>query len=178
MSVDFNNSGAYFYDVGTDLDNLTELTVMAWVYAETLSGGNRDIVTHWDYSADKGWTFLYSNTGGKYLFEVAYDGGNNTDSVYAPDSDATGQWQHVLGRWKANERSCWLDGIEGTPDTTSRTSISDSSAELGISGQWNLGARLSGNYFDGRIALLKVAVEVGRLLVPQAQQLQTALWHS
>ena len=156
MAVDFNDTGSYFYEVGTDLNNLTTLTVMAWVYANAVGEtGSRDVVTHWDYSNDKSWTLFYSTVSNVYVFEVAYDDGNVTDVASAQlTSTQIGKWQCIVGRWKATERSCWLDGVEGNKETTSRTSISDSAAELGISGQWNAGVRSSANKFDGRIALV------------------------
>jgi len=155
MAVDFNNTGGYFYSVGTDLDNLTTLTVAVWVYAESFgSSGSRNVVTHWDWSADKSWTLFYSTTSSQYAWEVAFDDTNNTDFQLAPNTDATGVWQHLLGRWGASEGelSCWLDGSEGGPTPMARASISDCAAELAISGQWAFGARYNGNYFDGRIS--------------------------
>jgi hypothetical protein len=151
MPVDFNYSGAYSYSVGTAFDNLTELTVAAWIWADTYPATNMMLVTHKDYSTDLSFGLQYSNFYSNFFWEVAYNDTNDTDGVRYQASNSTGVWYHLLGRWSTTNRDIWRNGAQGDTNTTSRTSISDTAAPVIIGDEYVSGSP-NGSYWNGRIA--------------------------
>ena len=154
MAIQFTASSSerIRYDVDAahnEFDSLTALTVVSWVYADALSGSNRNIVSKWDFGAgNKSFVLVYSNSSSKYLWEVVRNDEGHTDAMFGPDTDAVDQWQHVSGRWSTTTRDCWVDGAAGTANTISRTAVEPQDGiDIVIASQHD-----NSNFFDGQIA--------------------------
>jgi hypothetical protein len=150
MSVQFTAASSQDVEFAhsTDFDDWTAMTVSAWVYADALSGSNRNVLTRWKYndpSRARNWLLMYQSGGNQWWTAWAYDDTENNDAVTNNANVSTGEWIHLCSTWATTTRNLYVDGTAGTADTNSRTSITDlGAAPLIIAGQED-----GVNYFDG-----------------------------
>ena len=145
--LDFDGTDNYVnINPGTDYDNMTAMTVSAWFKSDVYTG-NRNIISKWHYSSpqDLGWILHYSSYSNSMRVEWAYNDTNSGDDAIAgPIPPTTGQWYHIVAVWTTTSRVLYVDAVPGTADTNTRTSISDTTANLIIGSQADLS-----NFFDG-----------------------------
>jgi len=144
-NLDFSGS-----DVGSVFNDLTTLTVMAWVIRTDASDLNFNIFSKWRFAAtrDLGFILYRQATNNALAFDVAFDDTNNNDSVTSVADVTTNVWHFTAGRWTASEIACQLDQTIAT-SSISRTSISDTvtTTDLVIANQDD-----NVNAWDGDIA--------------------------
>jgi hypothetical protein len=119
-------------------------TVSAWVYTNTVSGGNRQVWAITGLSDFKGWFFYSAN--GVPSFQ-ANDGA--TGIATATNNLTTFNWYHMVGiEYGTASRACFLNGAsKGTNTTTIVPGMVSPSNE-------NIGTYRSGNgdFWSGQIA--------------------------
>lgn len=160
MSINFQELSAeeVWFPHNDAFNNLTALTVFAWIYPTDTDFGN--IITKWRFVSfppqDPMFVLAQHSSLGWFL-EVAYDDTNNTDfetlgGTVDPGAN-TDEWYCGVGRWSTS--AIELDALrlstgetDNASTSISRTSISDtlSSTDLVIASQDD-----RGNYFDGGI---------------------------
>jgi hypothetical protein len=149
VGLDFIGVNEYVnIDLGTDLDNMTAMTVSARVKVDR-NDISMNIISKWNYAVpqDLGWTLHHSSVSSSWRVEWAYDDTNNTDSITAGPSPIVAQnWYHVAAVWAPTSRNLYIDGDPGTANTNTRTSISDTTANLIIASQADYE-----NFMNGKI---------------------------
>lgn len=158
MAIDFesaDNDYLKYTGTGTDFDNMTALTVGIFVKPESVTG-THDLFSKWDFTdTDKSFLLYHSASTGKVRLEVAYDDGSSTDLVNGNFGlNANGEWWCYFGRWTTSEIAVF-GGQPGpgkaalwkASSIITRTSITDSSADLALASQHD-----QSNHFDGLMA--------------------------
>ncbi len=143
---------------GTSVDNLTAMTVGAWIKPISLGeGGNFGRI----FSKEAGWLF-YLSTGNKFVLQIPYV----TTHVYrisATDLITLGSWNYVVGTWNggltaSTSIKLYVNGIESSSYTNNNGSGArvDDSANSLIVGNVAAGSAT----FDGLIDEARLYSEV------------------
>lgn len=143
---------------GTSLDNLTAVTVAAWIKADTLGEGGkgRIVVKGASVGPTAGW-HLHVNTSNSLEFRVDY---STTDlsRVSADSVFGIGAWKHVVVTWTGSATATnirfYVDGVETGYGTTTNgvgTRAIDGTSNLYI-GNESGGTRT----FDGHLDDVRV----------------------
>lgn len=98
-----------------------EITVMAWIYGNSLTTDvYRRIVKH-EWNANGSW-ILYIDGGSDPTLKFAVmDGGAQYTSTYS--GLESGTWYHVVGVYNGSYVTCYVDGDEGTPAALSSATL-------------------------------------------------------
>ncbi|NMB70304.1 LamG domain-containing protein [candidate division WWE3 bacterium] len=150
-ALSFDGSDDYV-DLGTSLDDNDEITVSAWVNADTLSSGGAGIVGNYTNTCSSGDYVMYldSSTG---KFTVNW---SNRDVIVSEQTISTGNWYHL-----AFTRSGFVDNwtiktyINGNIDNTATTIYNTDGTNVTTAiGRW--GACSAWGFFDGFIDDVRV----------------------
>lgn len=154
MSVRLTAASSQYisYAVSTDFDDFTAMTVECWVKFSSL-GSNRDILSKWRFSgAGFGWILLYSNSSGGIRWEVTYDSGTAEDVVQTSFVPPLNKWVHIMATWATDERNVYINGeLAGTENANTRTSIRNTTYDIKVGTQDDVG-----NYLDGTISQVRI----------------------
>ncbi|MGB6839304.1 MAG: LamG-like jellyroll fold domain-containing protein, partial [Microgenomates group bacterium] len=110
----FNGADDYILVNDNSSLNLTNIAISAWVnYTSTT--GVQVVVWKWDVNPYK--QYYLSSDGTNLKFAVNTASGNNT-ATYSMSGISTGTWYHVAGMYNGTTAKIYVDGVEGTPDST------------------------------------------------------------
>ncbi|MDY0167752.1 MAG: tandem-95 repeat protein [Thermoguttaceae bacterium] len=153
-AIDLDGNGQYVQVTDSDLlDGVSELTVAAWVFARTLDGETRGIVSKRAGVNDNQAYSLYFGTGNKLHVEI-----NGSDDLFESSTVfQTDRWYHVAvtfdGSLPEGERvKLYVDGVLDTIATESSSFIPDYASDLTL-GILNAGHAHS---FDGRMDEVRI----------------------
>jgi hypothetical protein len=160
-------------DVGSDLDSLTALTVAFRFRCDT-NNTFYMLAAKWYYHwgvfyPDGGWNIHHHDSLGLRA-EICYDGGSSSDDLREGSvSISADEWHHAALTWATTYRALYLDGALVDSDSTSRTSITDTSYDLWLAAEHRSDSPNHHNHLDGQLADLGIwpvaltAAEVGAL---------------
>jgi len=160
--ADFGNTSRLFDGVNdvirvTDNANfpLGSQTWCAWVYAIDLSGG-RDVMAQWAATGLQKKVVMYAQATGAIGFYLTQNGNTTKSAVSATGTIvATGQWQHVVGRFTSStEIAMFVDGSSVATETNGvYSSLFDSSVDFTIGLRDDPGTQL---WWGGKIADVRI----------------------
>jgi len=113
MAIRTNNatSAGIFYPAVSKLDNLSAITVAAWVRAFGLGGSNIGRIVSRESAANAGWSYAFSTSGAMQIQTTT-----SGQPMFCPSSQAlttgtaaTAQWQHVAVTW---DGSLFVAGVQ------------------------------------------------------------------
>jgi hypothetical protein len=149
---DFVNAGT-----GSNINDLTQMTVSAWIYPRTFGGNDRGMIFSKITGGGAGWKFSVENSAelNSLSFYHTYDVNYLNSHAVSNSGITLNQWQHVAVTWDGGpNRSNVHYYINGVPIATSFSSGSDGSTVLGQDASASLGVGENGNgadWFNGLI---------------------------
>jgi hypothetical protein len=117
----------------------TDLTIQAWVKAESLSGVQDNTILSKFATNEKEYYIAYEDTAQRFFFSISNDG--STDTIVTANNlgaPATGTWYHILAWIDTANNQIAIQINQGTADTASFTTRVYHSAapfRIGASGQ-------------------------------------------
>lgn len=152
-SIDFESSSSeeIRYSTGTDLANMTALTVGIFVKAESLNTFPFAI-SNWG-PAGNGWVLYRNSTDGRIEASVEYDDTGSTDTGVTTSDITTAAWYFIGFTWTTTGMVVFSGPVAGTIEAAStahgatRTTIGDGPGTMVIGGYDG-----SGDFWDGLLA--------------------------
>lgn len=119
---------------GESLDNMSEITLSAWVYIKNWNTGKYSarIISkcHYPFSA---YELTVDGIDGKPNVNVGFYGKNNIVALHSPDgSIGLNNWYHITATNTGNEQKIYLDGIEVASDNVDTGAIRNIEPNLWI----------------------------------------------
>ncbi|MDY0167751.1 MAG: LamG-like jellyroll fold domain-containing protein, partial [Thermoguttaceae bacterium] len=167
-AIDLDGDGQYVQVSDSDLlDDTSELTISAWVYARTLDGTAQGVVSKRAGADDHHAYSLYFHTGDK--LHVHIDGTN--DAFAGNTVFQTGRWYHVAVTFdgslpEAERVKLYVDGVLDTVAAETSTAIPNYASNLTL-GTLNSGfaTTLDGKVDDVRIYHQALGIDAIQLIM-------------
>ena len=128
-------AGSSYFNAGNVLKPTAAITISAWV--KTTSTGSFGIVSNYYYDGFD----LTTQPDGTIAFEI-----NDTYALNSGTNISTGAWFHVVSTFDGSNLKMYINGVSDVTPLSHSGSIPYSG-----SGNFQIGARLSGNKFTGTI---------------------------
>jgi hypothetical protein len=148
-SMTFNGSNNYISV--KDIDITSQISVEAWVYANSL-GSYNGIVTQYSTSNPSTSSWILETFGSSAYFFIA-NGSNLYSGLIA---FSTGVWTHLMGVYNGSSITIYQNGIAGTSTATS-VLINNSALKINIGALYSSGGVEGGDgRWNGKISSVRL----------------------